>query len=63
MTAVVIGVVFIFLGGWGLIHWFSDFLVVLRGFGPISVFLGGLVAVMSGIASFRGSSTDDQSKK
>ncbi|MCG3205408.1 MAG: hypothetical protein KCHDKBKB_02129 [Elusimicrobia bacterium] len=63
MTAVVIGCVFIFLGGWGLLYWFQDFLTLIRGLGPISVLVGGLIALVAGISSFRASDAQPGSKE
>lgn len=53
MIAAVIGIAFILIGGWGLVHWLADFMAVLRGFGPLSIFVGGVVALIAGLASFR----------
>jgi hypothetical protein len=63
MTAVIFGLGFILLGAWGLLYWFQDFLMALRGFGPISILIGGVVALISGIASFRVKNADDKSKE
>lgn len=62
MTAVVIGLLFIVLGAAGLAHWPQDFLVVVRGFGPLSILIGGLVSLIAGIASFRQGRADDRNK-
>lgn len=53
MTAILVGVVFIILGLWGAVRWMQDLLVVLRGLGPISLFMGGIVAVVAGVSSLR----------
>ncbi len=47
--AVIIGILFIAIGIGGLVSWFPDFLSVLRGLGPISILLGGIVALVAGI--------------
>lgn len=60
MTAIVVGVIFIVVGLWGVVHWASDLLAVLRGLGPVSVLLGGIVAVVAGISSFRPPRTDSK---
>lgn len=51
MIAVLVGLVFVVAGAWGIAHWFPDFVVVVRGLGPVSVLLGGLVAVVTGLSS------------
>lgn len=51
MIAVLVGLVFVVLGAWGIARWFTDFLLVMRGLGPVSVLLGGLVAVVTGFSS------------
>lgn len=51
MIAVLVGLVFVGLGAWGIARWFPDFLVVMRGLGPVSILLGGLVAVVTGLSS------------
>ncbi len=53
MIAMFIGVVFIGLGILGLIYWFQEFLFLLRAFGPISLFFGGLVSVIAGVESIQ----------
>ncbi len=53
MIATLVGLVFIVLGCWGILAWFHDFIVVVRGFVPISLVLGGIVAVASGLGSIR----------
>ena len=53
MISVLVGAVFVILGGAGIAFWFSDFLMVIRGFGPVSLFLGGLVALLTGFSSLR----------
>lgn len=63
MTAVVIGILFIVLGAYGLLSWFHDFVTVLRGFIPFSILVGGLVAVVSGISSLRPKRSDESAKK
>ncbi len=62
MTAVVIGIVFIAIGGLGMLHWSQDFLAMVRGFGPFSMFIGGLVSLIAGIGSTKKKNTDDGGK-
>lgn len=53
MMAILIGLVFIALGAWGLFIWFPEFIFVMKGFLSVSLFLGGLISVIAGFASFR----------
>jgi hypothetical protein len=53
MTAVIMGLVFIALGGWGFVQWFPEVLGVIKGFGSISLIVGGIVAVIAGMSSFK----------
>ncbi len=62
MTAVVIGIIFVVLGGYGLLFWFKDFVTVLRGFLPVSILVGGIVALISGIGSLRPKRSDEKAK-
>ncbi len=55
MLAVITGLVFIVLGLWGILGWWSDFLSFLRGSVPFMLFVGGLLAVVAGVTSIRDS--------
>lgn len=62
MIAVLVGLIFIAAGFWGLLRWFGDFMVMVRGLGPISILLGGLVGVLAGISSLQARRKNDGSK-
>ena len=53
MAAILIGVVFVLVGLWGVAHWVHDLVAVLKGLGPISMVLGGVIAIVAGISSLR----------
>lgn len=53
MIATLVGCVFISFGLWGILEWFPDFLIIAKGFVPVSLVLGGLVALVSGLSSLR----------
>ena len=53
MIAVLVGLIFVVIGAWGIARWFSDFIMVMRGLGPVSVLLGGLVAMVTGFSSLQ----------
>jgi hypothetical protein len=53
MLATIVGIAFVVLGSWGMIHWRQEFIYVLKGFVPFSLFLGGIVAAFVGIASLK----------
>ncbi len=61
MQHLVIGLVAIALGIWGLIAWWKSFGMVMRGVVPFCLVVFGLVAVMSGFRRF--SSNDEQKNK
>lgn len=46
-----LGLIFTALGFWGMIHWWSFFLMVLKGFLPVCLALSGLMAVVVGLSS------------
>lgn len=63
MTAVVIGIIFIVLGLWGLVSWLSSFIEVLQGLGPISLLVGGVMALIAGMSSLKTRRRDEKSQK
>jgi hypothetical protein len=62
MIAILVGLIFIGAGFWGLVTWSSDFLSVMRGLGPISLFLGGIVGILAGVSSLQARRKNDGSK-
>lgn len=53
MLATTVGIAFVILGLWGMIHWGQELVFILKGLLPISLFLGGIVAAIVGIASLK----------
>ena len=53
MLSILFGLGFMALGAWGLIAWWSDFLLVLKGLIPSLIVCGGFLAVVAGITSIR----------
>lgn len=53
IAALVIGVI-------GLVIWFFDFLLVLKGVIPIALILGGALAIYLGIEDIKTSSTSEE---
>lgn len=53
MLAIVFGLVFMALGLWGLLSWWGDFLIILKGLFPVLFFFGGVIAVIAGATSIR----------
>jgi hypothetical protein len=51
MLTVIIGLLFIIAGGWGMFKWYGDFIFILKGFLPFMLFMGGLIAVVAGVTS------------
>jgi hypothetical protein len=55
MLAVITGLAFVVLGLWGILGWWSDFAMFLRGSVPFMLFVGGLLAVIAGVTSIKDS--------
>ena len=55
MLAIVVGLVFIVLGLWGVVCWWTDFLMMMRGSMPVMIVFGGSLAVIAGITSIKDS--------
>lgn len=62
MTAIFVGIIFVVGGAWGLIRWFPDFLIVARGLFPLSLLMGGVMAVIAGIGSLQSRRSDGDKK-
>ena len=54
MISLVVGSVCVGLSLWGIVHWREEFVVVMKGFLPVSFLMGGLVAIIAGFSSFGG---------
>lgn len=67
MVALIIGVVVVILGLLGIITWFPDFVMILRGSVPAMFICGGLLAIIAGITSIKDSieakKIEEESKK
>lgn len=50
---VIIGAIIVLLGLKGVICWWNDFLVVLRGSVPAMLIFGGAIAVIAGLSEIR----------
>lgn len=53
MLAVILGLVFVVLGFWGVVAWWVSFKLVLKGLVPAMILCGGLLSVIAGIASIK----------
>jgi len=49
-SSVVVGVIVTLLGFVGIIGWWGDFVSVLKGFIPLFLIFGGLIASMAGLS-------------
>lgn len=54
MISFLFGMVSIALGVWGVLVWHGEFITVLKGLLPVSLFFAGIVAVISGLAGSSG---------
>ena len=53
MLAVIVGICFIVVGLWGILGWWSSFVIVFKGLVPVMFACGGLLAVIAGATSIR----------
>ena len=53
MLSLILGLLTIALGFYGVSHWTADFAAFLKGVVPVSLICGGLIAVLAGISSLR----------
>lgn len=51
--SIIVGSIIALLGLWGLIAWWNDFLLVLRGLIPAMLIFGGVIAVIAGLSEIR----------
>ena len=51
--SVIIGAIVGLLGLWGLIGWWCDFTLVLRGSIPAMLIFGGIIAVIAGLSEIK----------
>ena len=51
--SVIIGAIVALLGLWGLLAWWCDFMLVLRGSVPAMLIFGGVIAVIAGISEIK----------
>jgi hypothetical protein len=63
VLAIVGGIVSIVLGIRGLIVWFADFKVLLKGGVPPMLIFGGLIALIAGIGEFKDAIARSKEKK
>ena len=54
------GIVALVLGVIGLIIWFFDFLMILKGMIPIALILGGALAIYLGIEDIKTSASSEE---
>jgi len=53
MVSVLLGLVTVLFGSWGLFHWWGGVTGILKGLLPFSFICGGLIAILAGSSSFR----------
>jgi hypothetical protein len=53
MMAMVVGLIFILLGLWGIITWRDSFLMVLKGIVPLMLVCGGLLSLIAGVTAIK----------
>ena len=60
MRHLIVGLILLILGAWGIITWWADFGVALRGLVPVVVVLLGLAAVGAGLQKHTGVVEDEE---
>ncbi len=63
MSLLIGGVVSVILGLLGLIFWWSDFIVILKGGIPIIIVLGGILAVYIGLDEIQDKLREERQKQ
>ncbi len=63
MTLLIAGIVSTILGLVGLIAWWNDFLVILKGAAPLAMVLGGILAVYVGHDDIQDKMREEQKRQ
>lgn len=61
--SIIIGGIVALLGLWGLMGWWSDFILVLRGSVPVILIFAGIIAVIAGLSELRDESASKKEEK
>ncbi len=61
MAHIIVGLILVILGVFGIISWWADFGLVLRGLIPFLFLIGGLVAIGSGLVRERAEESEEGS--
>ncbi len=51
MTIIIVGVVLLLVGAWGMVSYWWSFLEIMRGMFPLMTILSGLIAIGAGARS------------
>ena len=51
--SVIIGAIVALLGLLGLINWWGDFILILKGSIPVMLIFGGIIAVIAGLSEIK----------
>ncbi len=60
MKHLIVGLILLCLGAWGIIAWWLEFGAALRGLAPLLLVLVGLAAIGTGVRSYRGVVADEE---
>lgn len=63
MAAFIFGLIFAVIGAWGLVRWFQPFMDVVKGFLPVCLLLGGILAIVIGISTIKEGMQEKTEKK
>lgn len=53
MLSIILGLLTVGIGGYGIYIWFGDFLGVAKGILPLSFVCGGIISILAGISSLK----------
>ncbi len=59
MLSLIFGLATMAVSLWGLFHWRTEFIFILKGAVPVCFLMGGVVAVIAGISSFGSTASTD----
>jgi len=62
MISIIVGLVVAVLGLIGMVVWVWDLMIVLKGALPVCFFFSGILAIIAGVSSFKGSEVAKEKK-
>jgi hypothetical protein len=63
MMAIIFGLIFMVLGIWGVVAWWPYFINIMKGLFPMMFTVGGLIAIIAGVAGIKDTSEEKIEKE